>query len=65
MATVIEACATPLDRSSLVALRGGSWCCLLCERQFKSQDHLGRHLAGSSLHYKKLAAALSAGRLLS
>lgn len=63
MATVKEASATPLDSSSLVVLRGDSWCCLLCERQFKSEQHLGRHLAGSSLHQKNLAAALSAGRI--
>ena len=24
----------------LVAFRNDSWCCLLCERQFKSDDHL-------------------------
>ena len=52
-----------LNDGPLVAMRSGAWCCLLCERQFKSTEHLERHLTKSALHRDNVAAASSAGRL--
>jgi len=46
---------TALDEGPLVAVRDGAWCCLLCERRFKSDRHMGRHLARSDLHKVGLA----------
>ena len=34
----------------LAAVREGSWCCLLCERRFRSERHICRHLRRSEMH---------------
>ena len=52
-----------LGDGPLVAVRDGSWCCLLCERAFKSERHLGKHLSQSELHRGNVAAASAAGRI--
>lgn len=41
---------TTIHGGPLVAVRDGAWCCLLCERKFKSERHIGRHLARSEMH---------------
>jgi hypothetical protein len=41
---------TTVDGGPLVAVRDGAWCCLLCERKFKSERHIGRHLTRSDMH---------------
>ena len=53
------ATSSMLGDGPLVAMRGGSWCCLLCERQFKSTEHLEKHLKKSALHRDNAAAASS------
>lgn len=55
-----------LDSAPMVQTRadqGGNVCCILCLRQFKSTQHIMRHLAKSTLHAKNLAAATAAGRV--
>lgn len=48
----------------LAAVREGSWCCLLCERRFRSERHICRHLRRSEMHRDAYAAALRARRLV-
>ena len=55
--------ASVLDDGPLTSLRGGSWCCLLCKRQFESEEKLGKHLGKSALHAENRTAALASGRL--
>ena len=43
--------------------RGEHWCCLLCQRQFKSERYLSRHLDCSTMHSTALTAAIASGRL--
>lgn len=52
-----------LDGASMVQLRGEHWCCLLCMRQFKSEQQVRKHLDKSSLHADNWSAALAAGRV--
>uniref|UniRef100_A0A7S0PXJ7 G-patch domain-containing protein n=1 Tax=Coccolithus braarudii TaxID=221442 RepID=A0A7S0PXJ7_9EUKA len=60
-----EATRSLLDGTTpLIGVRDGRWCCLLCERQFKSERHLGKHLATSELHKQQVAEAIASGRLV-
>lgn len=59
-----EARATQLDSGPIIALRGDSWCCLLCKRQFKSEDQLSKHILKSSLHRDNLGVAMRSNRIL-
>ena len=63
LAAYADARATQLDARPLVVNRGEHWCCLLCRRQFVSQEKLCRHLAKSDMHVANTAAAVSAGRM--
>ena len=47
----------------LVAVRDERWYCLLCERQFRSERHLARHLTQSKLHREAARKASASGRL--
>merc|ERR1712087_734056 len=46
-----------------VTMKTGYWCCLLCERQFKSEQKLAKHLDQSSLHKENVSKATASGRL--
>eukprot|EP00316_Scyphosphaera_apsteinii_P004781 CAMPEP_0119308908 /NCGR_PEP_ID=MMETSP1333-20130426/12841_1 /TAXON_ID=418940 /ORGANISM="Scyphosphaera apsteinii, Strain RCC1455" /LENGTH=281 /DNA_ID=CAMNT_0007312787 /DNA_START=54 /DNA_END=899 /DNA_ORIENTATION=+ len=63
MSIVESANRTLLDDGPLVAMKTGSWCCLLCERQFKSEQHLAKHLDQSSLHKENISKATTSGRI--
>lgn len=52
-----------LDDGPMVVQRGDNWCCLLCKRQFKSEQLLVKHVDKSSLHRDNLAQASKAGRV--
>jgi len=54
---------TLLDSQPMFQERGLVWCCLLCERQFRSTRHLSRHINRSDLHAGNLSAARSAKRV--
>ena len=53
-----RALQTTLDDAPLIVQRGGEqWCCMLCKRQFETQEKLCKHLTKSSLHAENTAAA--------
>jgi len=55
--------APPLDGGMMVAVRNDHWCCLLCLRQFKSEQQLAKHVSRSTLHADNLATAIAQGRV--
>ena len=52
-----------LDDKPMIVMRGAQWCCMLCKRQFETEDKLQKHVAKSSLHSDNLAEARRAGRI--
>ena len=54
---------TLVDDKPMVVRRGEQWCCMLCKRQFDSEEKLGKHMSKSSLHAENLTAARLSGRL--
>ena len=52
-----------LDNGPMFDQRGDNWCCLLCKRQFKTEQQLTKHISMSDLHSDNLAEATKAGRI--